>query len=189
MKHIETHKPTDATRRTLWIILFCLLYLVGFYAKEQTAFSYLHEWGHVFAANQSGIGAEITSRTTTRIDGPVTYSILVGGFWTEMIVWSALAFLFCSFRWPATGALAGFCYGFQLSTYIFAQRSQDFSRAGAFAYTQWRFWGGLILFALYVHLTVRLIKWYEEAALDASRNHRTDAKQPDTKQGTSTDLR
>ncbi len=150
-----------------WLILFCLLYLVGFYAKEHLAFSYLHEWGHVFEANQLGIRAAITSSVTTRIDGPVTYPILVAGFWTEMLVWSALAFLFCSLRWPGFGALAGFCFGFQLCTYIDAQRSTDFYRAGAFAYTQWRFWGVLILFALYLHLTVRLVKRYKEAKLDA----------------------
>jgi hypothetical protein len=173
-----------------WIALFFVCWFIGQYARNERVFSYIHEKGHVMAAEREGKSAYIDTQYSTQINGALTHNILVSGYWTEMIVWTALAIALSLFKHAAFGALAGFCFGFQNTVYYLAYQSTDFAKAGAYAPIQWKFWGVLLIGVMYLILATRLYRRVkEDNALDRSSNHSKDEQRKDTEQGSGTDLR
>lgn len=177
------------SRLKAWILLFVVFYIAGQVCRTYTMFSYLHEFGHVLFAYWDGVDADIVSRTLTHINGNITLGIAMGGFWTEIIFWSAIALLFSFSRWNGFGGIVcGFCYGFQNRIYMVAQTSTDFERVGILSYQTWRFWGVLILFLMYLILVIRLYRWFKEEKDGMRSYYRKDGKYPNTEQSIGTDL-
>lgn len=147
-----------------WIGLALVFFFAGQYGRTQVWFSYLHEYGHVWAAEREGRVAVITGPYETSLpNGDVTKSILVSGYWTELLVWSGLGIVFSFARWDGVGGVPfGFCAGFATRVYVMAQAGPDFIRVGQDAYSQWHVYGVLTLAIMYLIVARRLYKWWRQ---------------------------
>ncbi len=110
----------------LQVSVFWVLFICGFMVAQTTLFSPLHEQGHLEAAHNHGIGAEITSRTRTQVD-KITLPILFAG---HLGVWgwaTIITIVVFSAARPYFGAV-GLSFGYMHGEVLKALQSSDFAR-------------------------------------------------------------
>lgn len=106
--------------------VFWILFLCGVMIAFTHLFSPIHEQGHLEAAHNRGIGAEITSRTTTQVDR-ITLPILFAGH-LGLWGWAAIGtvVVFCATR--HCFGLVGLPFGYMHGETLKALQSSDFAR-------------------------------------------------------------
>jgi len=123
-----------ATTKRSFKTLLVIIALLGAGLRFTPPFTYVHEIGHVMAAQMTGGNAKILSPTSTSVSNPQsTYTFVrAGGHVGEVFLWSALMV------WGGRGSKRrAFALGGMISTlFLAAPRSTDLSgHPGAWVWT------------------------------------------------------
>ena len=100
-----------------WVVPVLLLFCLGIVLSGVGAFAPVHEWYHMKAARDVGIGVLSHTHTSVTVErGNV--GVILSGYWNELALWGVLAL--------ALGRWGSLFAGYYLATFVSAQGSHDF---------------------------------------------------------------